>query len=902
MALQRYREKRNFDITPEPRGRAVARAHKALSFVIQKHAASHLHYDFRLELNGVLLSWAVPKGPSLDPADKRLAMHVEDHPIEYGSFEGIIPAKQYGGGTVLLWDRGIWIPKGDPDEGYAKGHLKFELDGEKLKGGWTLIKTRGSKYGGKTGDKAWLLIKEDDAFAQHGDDARIVDEAPQSVLSGLSLEDIAEQRERVWHSNKSVAENVRGGAVSEDKPPRKAKPSARAARSKADISAIAGARAAKLPASLSPMLATLVEAIPTGDDWVHEIKYDGYRMLSRIDKGTVNVFSRSGKEWTGALGKIIDAIGELALGSAWLDGEVAVIDDEGRTSFQALQNAISDEANRHLVYFVFDVLYLDGYDLQGVALAQRKDLLRKLIPETAQRVRFSADVRGSGDEFFKQACALGLEGAVSKRADSTYRTGVRTRDWVKVKCGQRQEMVIGGFTDPKGGRSGLGALLLGVYEKDGTLRYSGKVGTGFNERTLASLRSKLDRIVQPSSAFANPPRGFEAKGAHWVKPQLVAEIAFTEWTQDGTLRHPSFQGLREDKKAAEVVRERPLRESEAMPAKTATARSATGSRAKRLSKPAPSPPMEASRSRGESADDGSDTIAGVKLSHPDKLLYPESRLSKRDLAGYYEAVAEWILPHVQGRPLSLVRCPDGWNSQCFYQKHAPKSINPAVDRVLVPEGGGKATYMSANSAAALVALVQWGVLELHPWGSRTPRLDRPDRLIFDFDPDDGVAWAELVDAVGVLRTLLLDLGLPAFLKTTGGKGLHVVVPIRATLDWDDAKGFTKAIADLMVKTFPDRFIAEMSKSRRKGKIFIDYLRNAEGATAIAPYSLRARKNAPVATPIAWEELTRDVRFDHFNLTTVPKRLSAMKSDPWATFLDGSQSITKAMFKRVGYGG
>jgi bifunctional non-homologous end joining protein LigD len=907
MALQRYREKRNFDITPEPRGRIVSRSRKALSFVIQKHAASHLHYDFRLELNGVLLSWAVPKGPSLDPADKRLAMHVEDHPIEYGSFEGIIPAKQYGGGTVLLWDRGTWTPKGDPEAGYAKGHLKFELDGEKLRGGWTLIKTHGSKYGGKSGEKAWLLIKEDDAFAQHGGDARIVDQEPQSVLSGRSIEEIAAQSEHVWHSNKSVAQNVRAGAVSKAKAPakaRKTKMAAKPTKKSTAVGAIPGARVAKAPASLSPMLATLVDAIPAGDEWLHEIKYDGYRMLSRIDKGQATIFSRNGKEWTDALPGVAKAIGELGLGTAWLDGEVAVVDDQGRTSFQALQNALSDSTGRNLVYFVFDVLYLDGYDLQGVKLADRKDLLRKLIPDTARGVRFSADVRGSGQEFFKQACALGLEGAISKRADSTYRGGVRTRDWIKVKCGRRQEMVIGGFTEPQGSRNGLGALLLGVFEKGGTLRYSGKVGTGFNERTLASLRAKLERLVQPSSAFANPPRGYEAKGVHWVKPQLVAEISFTEWTQDGTLRHPSFQGLREDKKATDVVRERPLHESATITVKRAATRSKPGAtRSNGAGKPATPQARKNSRALAEPESVAApDTVAGIKLSHPDKLLYPESKLAKRDLARYYESVADWLLPHVQGRPLSLVRCPDGWSGGCFYQKHAPKTINAAVDRVVVPEGGGEATYMSVSSASALVALVQWGVLELHPWGSRTPRLDRPDRLIFDFDPDDSVAWSDLVDAVGVLRTLLRDLGLSPFLKTTGGKGLHVVVPIRATLDWEDAKGFTKAIADLMAKTFPDRFIAVMSKSRRKDKIFIDYLRNAEGATAIAPYSLRARKNAPVATPIAWEELSRDVRFDHFNLATVPHRLSSLKSDPWAAFADlrQSQTISKAMFKRVGY--
>ena len=918
MALERYREKRDFKVTPEPRGRVAPDPHRGLSFVIQKHAASHLHYDFRLELNGVLLSWAVPKGPSLDPADKRLAMHVEDHPIEYGSFEGIIPAKQYGGGTVLLWDRGTWIPKGDPVAGYAKGHLKFELDGEKLKGGWTLVKTHGSKYGGKSGDKAWLLIKENDSFAQRGAEARIVDDAPESVLSGRSLEDIAEQREHVWHSNKSVAANVRAGAVN------KAKSSPVKSRKNAGgVSAIVGARVAKLSASLSPMLATLVDAIPTSDEWLHEIKFDGYRMLFRIDKGKVTVFSRNGKEWTAALNRIAEAVGKLGLESAWLDGEVTIVDERGRTSFQALQNALSDPKGERLVYFVFDLLYLDGFDLQGVPLRDRKRLLRTLIPKTAGQVRFSVDVPGSGAEFFKQACALGLEGAVSKRADSTYRGGTRTRDWVKVKCAQRQEMVIGGFTDPQGSRSGFGALLLGVYEPGGKLRYSGKVGTGFNDKILTSLRHKLDSLSQSSSPFVNPPRGFEAKGVHWVKPQLVAEIAFTEWTQDGTLRHPSFQGLREDKNAAEVVRERPVHETGTTPAnavrepakeatkpkETIKPKETTGSKAtatkplKRATKPSRAPlpnTVGGDFAKTKSATATSDTIAGVKLSHPEKLLYPEAELAKQDLARYYESIGEWILPHVTDRPLSLVRCPNGWSGECFYQKHESKSVNPAVTRIVVPEGGGKATYMAANSVSALVALTQWGVLELHPWGSRKPRLDRPDRLIFDFDPDDAVSWDELVSAVGVLRTLLSDLGLTGFLKTTGGKGLHVVLPIRATLDWDQAKGFTKAVADLMARTFPDRFLAVMSKSRRKGKIFIDYLRNASGATAIAPYSLRARANAPVATPIGWDELSKDVRFDHFNLRTVPTRLSALKSDPWADFLELRQSISKAMFKRVGY--
>ncbi|MGH8713152.1 MAG: DNA ligase D [Casimicrobiaceae bacterium] len=931
MGLDRYREKRDFRATPEPRGRVVHGKVEALGFVIQKHAASHLHYDFRLELNGVLLSWAVPKGPSLDPHDKRLAMHVEDHPLEYGGFEGIIPPHQYGSGTVMVWDRGTWQPIGDPDDAYAKGQLKFELDGEKLKGRWALIRTHGSKYGGKSGKQAWLLIKERDRYAKDGAAGRIVDAAPDSVVTGRSLEAIARDKEREWHSNRSVAANVRGGAlgngdatgssamiaraVAGGRPApvvrgAAAKPAGRAStpRKRAEAvvvpaspASVPGAKKAKMPVGLSPMLATLVDSAPTGEDWVHEIKFDGYRMVSRIDHGEIHVYSRNGKEWTAALPSVVAALQRLDVDQAWLDGEVAVADAKGRTSFQALQNALSDPRAANIVYFAFDLLYQDGYDLRGVALAGRKRLLRPLVGTTDPVLRYSIDVQGSGAEFFKQACALELEGAVAKRADSTYRDGVRTRDWLKVKCARRQEMVIGGFTDPQGSRSGFGALLLGVYE-DGKLRYAGKVGTGFDDKTLIKLRPILRKLEQREPPFVDPPRGFAAKGAHWVKPQRVAEIAFTEWSKDGALRHPSFQGLREDKRAADVIRERPAADkaesvddagsasrsrSAASAARGKTSRTAASAAAGKASVAAP-------------ASTGTDTVAGVKLSHPDKELFPEAKLTKRDLAQYYESIAGWILPHLRDRPLALVRCPDGWNKQCFFQKHADKSVHAAVTRVEVPEGQGTATYFAANSLPALVALVQWGVIELHPWGSRAPRLDRPDRLIFDFDPDDGLGWKELVDGVGVLRTLLNDLGLEGFLKTTGGKGLHVVVPIRPTLDWQQAKGFTKAVADFLVATFPDRFIATLSKARRKGRIFIDYLRNAEGATAIAPYGIRSRKNAPVSTPIAWEELAKDVRFDYFNVRNVPGRMARMRADPWADFATTRQTVTRAMFKRVGH--
>jgi len=920
MGLERYREKRNFRATPEPRGRVARGKAKELSFVIQKHAASHLHYDFRLELNGVLLSWAVPKGPSLDPNDKRLAMHVEDHPLEYGGFEGIIPPRQYGSGTVMVWDRGSWHPIGDPVAGYQKGHLKFELDGEKLKGGWDLIRTHSSKYGGKSGKQAWLLIKESDEYAKEGAAARIVEEEPDSVVSGRSLEEIARDKANEWHSNRSVAANVRGGALADvvsAKSRKAAKPSAgKASRSvsaggangknkAAQLSpaSAAGAKKTRMPASLSPTLATLVDSAPTGDDWIHEVKFDGYRMVSRIDHGDVRIYSRNGKEWTAVLPSVVAALQRLDLDQAWLDGEIAVADAKGLTSFQQLQNALSDPRAKTISYFVFDLLYHNGYDLRGVALTERKQLLRALVGKSDAVLRYSIDVQGSGAEFFEQACKLKLEGAISKRANSVYREGVRTRDWLKVKCGRRQEMVIGGFTDPQGSRSGFGALLLGIHE-GGKLRYAGKVGTGFDDKTLTKLRAILAKLEQKEAPFVNPPRGFEAKGAHWVKPQLVAEIAFTEWSNDGALRHPSFQGLREDKKATDVVRE------QAAPVKASNGDAEPAPRERSASRAAPArasstraPSARASGGKTAAVSGAStDTVAGIKLSHPDKPLFPEAKLVKRDMALYYEAIADWILPHLADRPLALVRCPDGWSKQCFFQKHADKSVNAAVTRVQVPESDGTATYFAANSLPALVALVQWGVVELHPWGSRTPKLDRPDRLIFDFDPDDGIGWTQVVEAVGVLRALLDDLGLEGFLKTTGGKGLHVVVPIRPTLDWAQAKGFTKAVADLLVETFPDRFIATLSKAQRKGKIFIDYLRNAEGATAIAPYAVRARAKAPVSTPIGWKELDADVGCAHFNVRNVPERLRGLRQDPWASIGDVRQTVTRAMFKRVRYEG
>ncbi len=862
MALESYRKKRNFKTTPEPAGRIKKPKSGDLAFVVQKHAASRLHYDFRLELNGVLLSWAVPKGPSLDPNDKRLAMHVEDHPIEYGGFEGIIPPKQYGSGTVMLWDRGIWIPKEDAVAGYKKGKLKFELKGEKLKGGWTLVKSHGGKYGAN----AWLLFKEDDEYARTGPEARIVDIRPDSVTTQRSLTQIAADPERVWHSNRSVAANIRKGAVKKTK-------------TKIDLAKVPAARKALLANSVDVQLATSATVAPEGEGWIHEIKYDGYRMLCRLNAGTVRIYSRNRKEWTADFPIVARALADLPIESAWIDGEVVSMDAKGRFGFQALQQALSTGTGE-VVYYAFDLLYLNGYDLRGVTLQERKTVLKRLVP-AAGTIRYSDDFAVSGAEFFAHVCKLGLEGMISKRVDSTYQ-GTRAATWLKVKCARRQEMVIGGFTDPEGSRQGFGALLLGVYDAQGKLRYSGKVGTGFNDALLVTLRRTLEKLVQDKPAFINPPRGAEARRAHWVTPELVAEVTFTEWTDDGTLRHASFQGLRKDKRARDVVREEP---------------SPTPSVAQSNSQ---SPDKLSRKTKPLAAKGDKNTIAGIKISHPDKLLYPEAEITKRDLALYYEAIGEWIVPHLRNRPLTLVRCPDGWNKECFYQKHAGRGVDEAIERVTVQDSDGPALYMMANSVRAVVAVLQMGTLELHPWGARTPKLGFPDRIVFDLDPDEALAWKEIADAANVLKTLLENLGLQGFLKTTGGKGLHVVVPIEPTVPWEHIKGFTKAIAEILAQTFPDRFTAKLLKVSRHGKIYIDYLRNGEGATAVAPYSLRAKANAPVSTPIGWPELARDLRFDHFNVKNVPVRLKRLKRDPWAEFIKTRQTVSKAIMKKVGY--
>jgi len=874
--LERYRTKRNFVRTPEPTGRpADVRPTGRPLYVVQKHAASRLHYDFRLEMDGTLKSWAVPKGPSLDPAQKRLAVHVEDHPLEYADFEGIIPPQQYGAGTVLIWDRGSWHPQGNPQESYRRGVLKFRLDGQKLHGGWTLVRMQRRQKGEReNGKENWLLIKERDEEAKTGKAGEIVETLTDSVQSGRGLQEIATKDSNVWHSNRPVAKDVPSA-----RPLRKlaqASSSKRktqhAALSIQDFSSIPGVVKAAQPDWIAPQLATLVDSMPSNGNWLHEIKYDGYRILCCIRGGKVTLYTRHANDWTAKLRAQADSIAALGVKNAWLDGEVVVFTDEGKTDFQALQNAFDSSFSGPIVYCLFDLLYLEGYDLRSMALVERKRLLSSLIgqyrADGESLLRYSDHIEGRGSEVLAEACRRGLEGLIAKRADLPYRSG-RTRSWLKIKCEQRQEFVIGGFTEPAGSRRGFGALLVGYYEGV-RLRYAGKVGTGYSEATLRRLHGTLAAREQPHAPFVNPPTGTEARGVHWVKPELVAEVRFAEWTKEGILRQPSFQGLRTDKSAREIVKEEPQAAS-----------------TKNMEKS----PKDRSSKRVLPAH------SRARLTNPDRVLYPDLGLTKSDLARYYEQVGEWILPQLRGRPLTLVRCPEGYQN-CFYQKHVNEGVPQAIGRIEIEEDDGRATYMVADTLEAVLGLVQMGVLELHTWGSRRDRLDRPDRLTFDLDPDPTVPWAHVVEAARLTKTLLEELSLACFVKTTGGKGLHVVVPIQRSNDWDEVKNFAKGVADHMVSTIPERFTSNMAKRARKGKIFIDYLRNARGATAISAYSPRARAGAPVSTPISWDELSKDLAADHFTVMNLPARLKELRRDPWKDYDESATRLTGSMKARL----
>jgi len=901
MGLEEYRRKRDFKKTPEPRGRKARSKAVERRFVVQKHAARRLHYDFRLELDGVLKSWAVPKGPSLVPAEKRLAAQTEDHPLDYADFEGVIPKGEYGGGTVVVWDRGYWTPIGDPHAGLEKGDLTFDLAGDKLRGRWHLVRMKPRK-----GEKpSWLLIKGRDSSARDENAPEITEEEPQSVLTGRDLEEVARDADRVWSSEEGEV-----GGNTPVLPP-------------ADPRGVSGSRKAAMPKSLAPQLATLVDAAPLGDEWIHELKLDGYRVIARLEKGKVRLSTRSGQDWTDRFASVAEAVTTLPVETACLDGEVVVLDAKGRSDFQALQQSFGQASRLH--YFVFDLLYLNGYDLRDSPLIERKRLLQQLLARVpaGSPLLYSDHVVGHGDVFYKEACERGVEGIVSKLADAVYRSE-RTRTWLKVKCSRRQEFVIAGFTEPAGSRSGLGALLLAVHDAEGTLRYAGKVGTGFDTQTLLELRALLEPI-EGAKPVAGAPK---AKGQHWVEPRYVAEISFTEWTRDGRVRHPVFVGLREDKSPEEIGLETPkpvgeeVKEIASTKSNTAGSRRATkskvagttGSRKATKSKATKSKVNSSTGSRKaapakQSASPGARTsasarrsasppplrseVAGVRLSNPDRVYWPEVGITKSELATYYETMAERVLPGLIHRPLSLVRCPEGREGECFYQKHADRTVPASVPRVVVKEG--RTPYAMIEDLPSLISLVQIGVLEFHVWGARADRLDRPDLLVVDLDPDPSVGWRRLAEAAQLLRVLFEEFGLVPFVRSTGGKGLHVVVPLERGVTWEALKEFAADAAQQLVRTAPSRFTANMSKAKREGKIFLDVFRNAPEATAIASWSARARPGAPVAATLAWEEL-ESKKQPLILLRDAPARLR--EPDPWADFQTSRRAITKPMRERM----
>lgn len=883
MSLAEYHSKRDFRKTAEPKG-AVHRSEKAgLQFVIQKHAASHLHYDFRLELDGVLKSWAVPQGPCLDPARKRLAVQVEDHPLDYATFEGIIPSGEYGGGTVIVWDRGTWEPHGDPHVGLRSGQLKFDLDGEKLKGAWTLVRMR-SKPNEKKAN--WLLIKERDDYVVPLHEGDIVRDAPASVIGGQTIDEMAADPAGTWHSRsagtKSTAKNVsaKRRAV--------ARTSSKSGKSSTSKSA---SRRKAFPEHLEPQLATLSTSVPDGPDWLHEIKLDGYRLLAYLRKGEVTLRSRNAKDWTHRFPELAASLAKLPADDAILDGEAVAMTAEGTTSFQLLQEALSAGETRGLCYYAFDLLWLNGRDLRSLPLFERKAELKTLVPDTSRGpILFSDDLDQGGTELLAHAKKLHLEGIVSKRRDKPYHSG-RGTDWIKVKTSQQEEFVIGGFTDSPTARRGLGAILIGYHER-GEFRYAGKVGTGFSEAVNASLQERLVARERTTSPFAG--RVATGPRTNWVEPEVVAQIAFTNWTRDGRLRHPVFQGIREDKLGEGVIRDRPLAARRSAGPKTSEKKAVAEHRetSRTTSKP-PATRAIGSRERQQ--------LESIRLTHPERIVYPSEGITKRQLVEFYADIAEWILPHITDRPLSLLRCPEGEGGTCFFQKHASPGVPDAIGRVDIREKEKTERYLYVDSLPGLLSIMQMGVLEIHPWGSQRDQIERPDQLIFDLDPDSSVQWPRVIAAARELRERLEKLGLVSFVKTTGGKGLHVQVPLvrRAGTEWPEVKAFTKGIVVQMEKDSPQEYTISMRKVTRKNRIFLDYLRNDRGATAVAPYSTRARVGAPVATPLDWSELSRDIRSDHFHFGNLRDRLGRLRTDPWEEFGTVRQSITAKMKRQVG---
>lgn len=819
--LARYWSKRDFSVTGEPRG-DVGHSGAELAYVIQKHHASRLHYDLRLELDGVMLSWAVPKGPSFDPTDRRMAIHVEDHPLSYNRFEGTIPRGQYGAGTVIVWDEGTWEPAADPHEGLKDGKLVFTLHGHKLHGLWELVRI--AKPGER--QEAWLLFKKRDRFARPRSEYDVVSALPDSV----------------------IARPLKAAPAGTDGP--------------------AGAVKAPLPATLAPQLASLASAAPDSAAWSWEIKLDGYRLMARIDGADVRLITRGGHDWSDRMPALVQALRGLGLHSAWLDGEIVVIGSNGLPEFHALQNAFDRARTETIDYFVFDLPYLEGHDLRAVPLVQRRQLLKQLIEQHPQEyLRYSADFDADAGAILESARRMGLEGVIAKRKDAPYESR-RTGTWLKLKNKLRQEFVVAGYTDRASGEAEVGSLLLGVHDDEGRLVYVGNVGTGWDARTAAALKQRLRRIEVDASPFgAQPLRQHrwavrDPAARHYVEPTLVAEVEFSDWTPDAQVRHAKYLGLRSDKEARSVKRETTV-----MPEGPALVRA------------------------------GGSVVGGIKVSHPERVIDAATGITKLELVRYYESVADWMLPHLKGRPCSLVRGPEGVGGELFFQKHVEPQQIPEVRQLDAALWPGHAPLLEVATKKALIAAAQMNTIEFHTWNARAVRIDRPDRMVFDLDPGEGERWERMQEAATLVRGLLQELGLQSWLKTSGGKGLHVVVPIAPVAprdDWDTVKGFAQAVVQHLAQVIPQRFSARMGAAQRVGRIFVDYLRNNHGATTVAAFSARARPGLGVSMPVAWDDLSALKRGDQWNVRSAREHLSFQAADPWQDYGRCRQTLTAGL--------
>ncbi len=909
MSLRDYDRKRRFADTPEPAGDTqIAKRGKRPIFVVQLHNARARHYDFRLEADGALKSWAVPKGPSLRPGEKRLAVQVEDHPMSYAGFQGEIPEGNYGAGHVLVFDHGVWTCEGDPLEGIAAGKLDLTLHGGKLRGGWKLVRT--GMQGGRGGGKPqWLLIKRSDRFAEdvEANDLVEVEPGPESSATAgrLAISGDAKKQESPAASRKSSS-----GIVSKRAPAATAAARTRTAAKKTTAAprkrrndrgwakralALHGARAKPFAAGFKPELATLRETPPAGEDWLHEVKLDGYRMLADVVDGVVKLRSRNNLDWTPDFPEIIEAITALPVGDLRLDGELVALDTQGHSDFATLQRTLQGTSNAALRYIVFDMPGIAGIDIASTALIERKALLQELLDAASPELVYSTHVVGHGDEVFAATGKQGLEGIISKRVDAHY-TSSRSAQWVKVKHAQSDEFVVVGYTTPKGARTGFGALLMAAVD-DGALRYAGRVGTGYNDKTLREVFKQLQLHRRTTATLVLPdhlPHDKRDNGSvHWVEPALVAEVAYRGWGKEGLLRQASFQRLRIDKTVEDLGMAGTSAKTSAKTTaakKTALKKVALESAGARR-KPTDTKSQAASTAASAKTSSASKAV-DVRISSPDRVVFAEAGITKGEVAEYYRAVADWILPELANRPLSLVRCPEGAGGECFFQKHHAATLGKHVRAVALKQKSGAEDYLYVRDVAGLLELVQMNALEFHPWGSHVDKPERPDVMVFDLDPAPGVTWKDVVAGGRDVRARLQEVGLESFVRLSGGKGLHVVAPIVRGPTWDQVKAFTGAFAEAMAAQKPTAYIATMSKARREGKIFIDWLRNGRGATSVASWSLRARATASVAMPIRWEELGRVRDPAMYDLHKAMKRAATLDADPWERYSGLKQRLPK----------